>query len=201
MPQVLNCDKGIVEEQMNDQIPPGLGQVVKRPRFNLPSSNQDVAGNGDSAVSGGEERKQELQDNVNEIWSGPSGSGNDDGNRARDEGEAASAGEEKGGQDSPPNPFGYRVWEVIDGWVVFATHPQRGRFEINEGVVLVGDRYVNASLPIPPHTVTFPQLDMLNPVIGRIAIEVASIANAGYSEVNPPPNGPNTETEMGHGEF
>lgn len=82
---------------------------------------------------------------------------------------------------------------------------------VNEGVVLVGDRYVvvggvrqgffanvmpapvrveirrNARIPIPPQTISFPHLDMLCPIVGRIAVEVAAVPRAGYGEVNLPP--------------
>lgn len=31
---------------------------------------------------------------------------------------------------------------VKDGWVLYALHPKRGRFVVNEGVVLVGDQKI-----------------------------------------------------------
>ncbi|XP_026453002.1 uncharacterized protein LOC113353696 [Papaver somniferum] len=134
-------------KHMYDQTPPGLGQIVKRPRFNLPSSNQEVVGDGDGAASEGEGRRHEFQDSVTEVGSGSGGGkddngGNNGGNMPSDEGAATRVGEEQRDQEAPPDPFGDRVSGVRDGWVVFATHPHRGRFVINEGVVLVGDRYM-----------------------------------------------------------
>ncbi|KAI3861697.1 hypothetical protein MKX03_012204 [Papaver bracteatum] len=38
-------------------------------------------------------------------------------------------------------------------------------------------------------------MDMLSPVIGRIATEVAAVANAGYGEVNPPHDEPEPAPE------
>ncbi|RZC79187.1 hypothetical protein C5167_003437 [Papaver somniferum] len=49
----LRYNRRVKMEQMYDHVPPGDGQIVKRPRFNLPFC-QDVAGGEEGSTPGGD---------------------------------------------------------------------------------------------------------------------------------------------------
>lgn len=97
-----------------------------------------------------------------------------------------------------------------DGWVLYALHPQKGRFVFNEGVVLVGDQRIvcggarqgffaspvpedakariheNDSIPLPNGAIIFPNIFMLAPEMRQMAADVGIIAKAGFGEITHP---------------
>lgn len=113
-------------------------QVNTRDREAIPGGFQtSIYEDGESSRRDGGERVV-FHNSVHEV-------GSSSGTQNEEETTPAADGQD---EERPlPDPIAVirepgKAWSFNDGWVVYATHPRLGQYVVNEGVVLVGDRYV-----------------------------------------------------------